>query len=455
MDLPSVQQQIINQGFQLLTSFKKRMLKRAFKYLSKNPEENIRPILQWCKVFTIKKRHKEILAKVSPNLLDKNNNWHKLAVRILKDTAPTSIQSLTLNLIINSILLGIPLQNKNSIKYGFSIPWSILIDPTENCNLRCRGCWAGDYEKGASLDLATIDRVITEGKELGMFFYVISGGEPLTRKDDLIKLARKHSDAVFLIFTNGTLIDRSFAHEAVQAGNMVFALSLEGLEKATDDRRGKGVFTQVMKAMEVLHDSGAFFGFSATYTRQNLEDLMSDAFIEMIITKGCYFGFFFTYVPVGGEADLEYMATPAQRAQMYQRIQYLRSTQQIFVADFWNDGKAVQGCLAGGRSYIHINASGEVEPCAFIHYSTCNIKEVSLLEALSSPLFKSYQKRQPFNANHLCPCPLIDNPQMLADMVAESGAYSTQKSCPVNAQEMAHRMKNYSLEWQQLSGELK
>ncbi|WP_242833914.1 radical SAM protein [Desulfosporosinus sp. OT] len=427
------------------------MIKRAFNSLSKNPEENIEPILNWCKVFLIKDKHKDLLAKVSANLLNKDNNWHQLAVRMLKDSTPASVQNLTLNLIINSILLGIPIQNKNSKKYGFSIPWSILIDPTENCNLRCKGCWAGDYEKGASLDLATIDRVVTEGKELGMFFYVISGGEPLTRKDDLIKLAKKHSDVVFLIFTNGTLIDHFFAKEAAQAGNMVFALSLEGLEKATNDRRGEGVFSKVMNAMEVLHDAGAFFGFSATYTRQNFEDLMSDDFIDMVITKGCYFGFFFTYVPVGGEADLEYMATPDQRAQMYQRIKYFRSTKPIFVADFWNDGEAVRGCIAGGRSYFHINASGEVEPCAFIHYSNCNIKEVSLLEALASPLFKSYQKRQPFNENHLCPCPLIDNPQMLADMVAESGAYSTQKNCPVNAQDMADRMRDYSLEWQQIS----
>lgn len=439
----------------LRTIFKKIMLKQAFKYLYKNPDDNIERLLRWSSLLAKTERHKAIIKTVKANLSDHDSNWHKLGVRICKETAPSTFQHLSMNLIFNSILLGIPIQNKNKEKYGFSIPWAILIDPTENCNLKCKGCWASDYEKGANLDLNTLNRIISEGKDLGLHFYVISGGEPLTRKGDLLKLAKMHSDSVFLIFTNGTLIDTAFAQAAAAAGNMIFALSLEGLEQSTDDRRGSGVFSKVMNAMDLLHDAGAFYGFSATYTRKNVEELMGDEFIETMINKGCYFGIFFTYAPVGGETDLEYMALPAQRAQMYRKVQDFRNTKPIFLADFWNDGEAVKGCIAGGKAYLHINASGDVEPCAFIHYSTCNIKDVSLLEALGSPLFKAYQSRQPFNENHLCPCPLIDNPQMLADMVAESGAHSTQKSCTVNAREMAGMLKCYSEEWQKISATLK
>ena len=73
--------------------------------------------------------------------------------------------------------------------------------------------------------------------------------------------------------------------------------------------------------------------------------------------------------------------------------------------DFRNDGEYVKGCIAGGRYYLHINANGDIEPCAFIHYSDSNIHEKTLLEAYRSPLFMAYRNSQPFNQNHLCPCP--------------------------------------------------
>src|SRR5699024_10458668 len=115
-----------------------------------------------------------------------------------------------------------------------------------------------------------------------------------------------------------------------------------------------------------------------------------------------------------------------QREYMYHQIRGFRKEKPIFTIDFWNDGEYVNGCIAGGKNYLHINASGDVEPCAFIHYSHVNIKDVSLIEALQSPLLMKYKENQTFNENHLRPCPLLDNPEKLQEMVHEAGAYSTQ-----------------------------
>ena len=49
--------------------------------------------------------------------------------------------------------------------------------------------------------------------------YIYTGGEPLVRKKDLIKLCEKHSDCVFLCFTNATLIDEDFANEMLRVSN--------------------------------------------------------------------------------------------------------------------------------------------------------------------------------------------------------------------------------------------
>ena len=118
----------------------------------------------------------------------------------------------------------------------------------------------------------------------------------------------------------------------------------------------------------------------------------------------------------------ELLPSPDQREKMYNRICEYRSTKPIFTIDFQNDAKFVNGCIAGGRNYLHINANGDIEPCAFIHYSDSNIREKTLLEAYQSPLFMAYHDGQPFNDNMFQPCPMLENPECLRSMVKKSGA---------------------------------
>ena len=111
-----------------------------------------------------------------------------------------------------------------------------------------------------------------------------------------------------------------------------------------------------------------------------------------------------------------------QREEIIKKIRWVRTGDNdigFFPMDFQNDGEFVGGCIAGGRNYCHINANGDVEPCVFIHSSSANIKEVSLLEALKQPLFMAYRDHQPFNNNHLRPCPMLENPEILQRMVNE------------------------------------
>ena len=285
-----------------------------------------------------------------------------------------------------------------------------------------------------------------------IYFYVLSGGEPLVRKDDIIKLAQEFPDVTFLAFTNGTLVDEKFAQQMRECGNVSLAFSLEGFEESTDARRGEGTFQKVMHAMDLLNKEGVIYGCSTTYTSRNTEEVGSDEYIQMLIDKGVTYLWYFTFVPVGGERDFSLMASPEQRAWMAERIGQMRKTLPLFVLDFWNDGEASLGCIAGGRRYLHINAAGEVEPCAFIHYAVDNIKDKSVQEVLTSPLMKGYQKRQPFNGNHLRPCPLIDNPQMLYDIVEESGAHPTQlHEKPEDLGQLKDDLKEYSENWGKLA----
>ena len=139
---------------------------------------------------------------------------------------------------------------------------------------------------------------------------------------------------------------------------------------------------------------------------------------------------------------------------MYHRVREFRNSKPIFVMDFWNDGEFSGGCIAGGRKYLHINANGDVEPCAFIHYSNVNIKEVSLLKALQSPLFMQYRLNQPFNDNLLRPCPLLDNPHKLREMVHLSGAQSTQPIDREDVDELTDRTIQVAQEWGKVADQL-
>lgn len=96
---------------------------------------------------------------------------------------------------------------------------------------------------------------------------------------------------------------------------------------------------------------------------------------------------------------------------------------------------------AGGRRYLHINAAGDVEPCVFIHYPNANIHDVSLLDALRSPLFMKYYEGQPFNDNYLKPCPMLENPDVLPRMVPKPTASGTtsQILCTPSVIKIRHR----------------
>ena len=239
--------------------------------------------------------------------------------------------------------------------------------------------------------------------------YIYTGGEPLVRKKDLIKLCEKHSDCVFLCFTNATLIDEDFTNEMLRVGNLVPAISLEGFEEATDDRRGNGVYQKVIHAMELLRKKKLIYGISCCYTSANYNSITSEEFYDSLIDLGAYFVWYFHYMPVGNDAAPQLLPTPEQRIGVYEKIRKYRATKPLFAMDFQNDAEYVGGCIAGGRRYLHINANGDIDPCVFIHYSDSNIREKTLLQALRSPMLMAYHANQPFNENMLRPCPMLDH----------------------------------------------
>ena len=193
--------------------------------------------------------------------------------------------------------------------------------------------------------------------------------------------------------------------------------------------------------MEILREKKLPFGISCCYTSKNAETIGSEAYFDDMIAKGAKFAWIFTYMPVGADAMPELIATAEQREYMYHQVRGFRKTKQLFTLDFWNDGEYTDGCIAGGRCYLHINANGDIEPCAFTHYSDSNIHEKTLLEAYKSPLFMQYYRNQPFSDNMLRPCPLLDNQGRLTEMIEQAGAKSTDLQKPRRCSQPEQEMR--------------
>ncbi len=419
-------------------------LKRAISYMDKDPEVNIPKVLNWIdKVGGVEEQAKAC----REGFENKDSNWYKLIMSFWSDVDDGIRKAIFENFIVNATILGGKRRNKFREKENCSIPWAILMDPTSACNLHCLGCWAAEYGNKLNMTLEELNSIINQGKTMGVYMYIYSGGEPLVRKKDIIKLCEMHPDCQFLAFTNGTLIDEAFADDMLRVKNFVPAFSIEGFEEATDFRRGKGTYQAVVKAMETLKRKKLVYGISCCYTSRNTETIGSDEFIDSMVELGAKFAWFFTYMPVGRDAVPELIATPEQREYMYHKIREFRSTKPIFMMDFWNDGEYVNGCIAGGKDYLHINANGDIEPCAFIHYSDSNIREKTLLEAFKSPLFMAYHNNQPFNNNHLRPCPMFDNPEMLKMIVEQTGAVSTDMQAPEDVNDLIAKTLPAAEKW--------
>lgn len=329
-------------------------------------------------------------------------------------------------------------------KAGLTPPSFVTISPTGKCNLRCSGCYAADAAlHGKQLNFDVYDRILREKSELwGSHWTVISGGEPFLWRDgewDLIEVAKRHPNDVFMVYTNGTLIDQRLAERIAEAGNISPAISVEGFEKETDARRGKGTHQKVLTAFQALRTCGVPFAISVTATKENWDLITSDEFIDYyFMDQGAHYGWIFQYMPMGRGQTLDMVVPPESRVEMSRRMWKLVRERKIFLVDFWNSATVSEGCISAARhgGYFHINWDGDIMPCVFTPYAAGNINEIyanggNLNDTIGLPFFKKIRQWQsdygfhkPVSeiGNWLCPCLIRDHFDVFAEAVTSCEA---------------------------------
>ncbi|MDO5111015.1 MAG: radical SAM protein [Clostridia bacterium] len=309
---------------------------------------------------------------------------------------------------------------------GEHIPPFLIASITDKCNLHCKGCYAranhsctdGCGQGAALLRADEWDSVFTQAEALGVQFILLAGGEPFVRKDVLLQAGR-HPGVLFPIFTNGTMIDDAYERVLEQNRNLLPVISIEGNQSTTDARRGAGVYQVIEKTMARLQKSGVLFGASVTVTRQNMQEVLSDAFVHTLKDAGAKAIVYVEYVPVDA-STVALAPDEGTREAMMRRLDALRCdmADMVLIA-FPGDERASGGCLAAGRGFFHINAHGGAEPCPFSPYSDTNVRDVTLREALHSPLFRALQSSGSLMEEHTGGCVLFAQQKQVERILQE------------------------------------
>lgn len=401
------------------------MIKNVCNILEKNPEKNIPKLFKLGKTLSRDESSKKGITNIE-TYYQEVPCMKQFIDDILTNTNPKFLKKFFVNFLGNAIWIGGEKREKLLKEEDTKIPFVLLISPSMKCNLHCAGCYAAKYDKSTGLTYDKVDKIVGEARDLGIHYIIVLGGEPFF-VDFMYDIYKKYDDILFTPFTNGTLFNTSVANKLTSLGNVMPMFSLEGFEKETDARRGKGTFNKVMEGMDLLKMRGIPFGVSSATSTHNMDTVTSDKFIDMLVEKGSKMSWYFMYMPVGESPNIDDMLKPNQRIELGRRTKKIRNTKPYFTIDFFNDAPYVGGCIAG-KFYCHINANGDVEPCIFSHISCENINTTSLINVFRGQLFNELRHRQPYTSNMLRPCMMIDNPNVIREVSEKVHAHPTDES---------------------------
>jgi MoaA/NifB/PqqE/SkfB family radical SAM enzyme len=275
---------------------------------------------------------------------------------------------------------------------GIQVPPFAIISVTNHCNLHCKGCYAQLHHplntRQPEMDTVKLNNIFNQARELGIRIILIAGGEPLVRQD-ILKVCTGLPEIIFPLFTNGLLLNEEKLRLIKKHRNVIPVVSMEGDMLMTDERRGLGIFKNVMNVFRMMGVQRLFFGVSITLTRENFQTVTGELFIQELSASGCKLFFFVEYIPVQqGTEDL--VLSETQRFEIVSLMAAFRSKFPALFIAFPGDEERFGGCLAAGRGFIHINAQGSIEPCPFAPFSDIDLSESTLKEALQhSQLLKN------------------------------------------------------------------
>ena len=311
---------------------------------------------------------------------------------------------------------------------GLKVPTFLILSITSNCNLKCAGCYAiatgtlCNQNSKNQLEIEQWIKIIREARELGVFAFIIAGGEPFLLPN-LLKISEEFKDRLFLIFTNGTILKSQDIEKLKGLKNTIIMVSIEGDQDLTDKRRGSGVYEKAINTITKLDNKGVISGISVTINRKNAKFWMDPNNIDDLISKGIHLAFLLEYIPVDNDTDL--MLTNEESKNFRETVLNYRETKEIFLIHSPGDEEYMGECVSAGRGFAHITPLGDLTPCPVSNIATHNLTKNTLREGLNSQLFRIIRESEHLLETNGSPCALFSHPEEVNILVKKVKAYRT------------------------------
>ncbi len=338
---------------------------------------------------------------------------------------------------------------KRRLKRGEFFPPFLYVSVINSCNLRCQGCWVDVAAKQEKIDLEAMSKLIAEAREMGNSFFGIVGGEPFMHPE-LLQIIDRHPDCYFQVFTNGHFITDEVAKELRRMGNVTPLISVEGNEIVSDERRGRGdVLSKTMQGIQNCLDNKVFTGVCTSLCKTNIDDLLTEKWVDRLIEMGVLYTWFHVYRPMGPDACPDLCLTPEQQLSIRKFVVETRAKKPIAVIDAYFDGEGQALCPAATGISHHINPWGGVEPCPIIQFATDNIHDESksLREKFASDFLTDFRKLASKTTRG---CIVLERPDLLEELVVLHGAedVTARKTALAELQKMEVRTSQFNPETQ-------
>ncbi len=344
-----------------------------------------------------------------------------LALRIVSTVSPRCLWKAGWNFGVKGMLSVERFRARR--KRGIVFPPFLHLSIINSCNLRCQGCWVDVQAPRTMLSTEELDAIVSDAKAHGNAFFGILGGEPFLHPG-LFDLLERHRDCYFQIFTNGQLITPEVARRLERVGNATPLVSIEGDAATSDVRRGnRQVLDRTLRGLEACIEARLLTGVATSLCQSNIDDLLTEAWLDRLVDLGVHYTWFHTYRPVGPEASPDLALRPDQLVRVREFVVAQRARKPIAIVDAYYDGEGKALCpMAAGITH-HVGPSGFVEPCPIIQLAVDDVRSGSFYETVTRSAFLRDMREAA--AAHSRGCVMLENPRLVLEIAERHGARDT------------------------------
>jgi heme d1 biosynthesis radical SAM protein NirJ len=241
---------------------------------------------------------------------------------------------------------------------GPVVIWNLV----RRCNLACVHCYSISADVDFPGELATreVFGVLDDLRAFGVPALILSGGEPLLRRD-LFEIAARAKGMGFYVAlsTNGTLIDPALAMRVRDAGFDYIGISLDGLEETHDRFRKKhGAFRSSLGALRLMRDMGMKVGVRFTLMRDNAADF--EPLLDLVEAERIP-RFYFSHLNYAGRGNVN-RRRDAQHATA-------RAAMDTLFARCWRHART-------GLERDYVTGNNDADGVYFLHWARRELKDL-------------------------------------------------------------------------------